>query len=82
MQVWVSYRLTRQAARPAQADVPGDPQEDCGGVGSEEYTEMLELVEMELRELLDLYEFPGDDTPIIVGSALMALEGKDDNELH
>jgi len=55
--------------------------EDCGGVDSEEYTEMLELVEMELRELLDLYEFPGDDTPIIVGSALMALEGKDDNEL-
>jgi elongation factor Tu len=55
--------------------------EDCGGVGSEEYVEMLELVEMELRELLDLYEFPGDDTPIIVGSALMALEGKDDNEL-
>jgi elongation factor Tu len=55
--------------------------EDCGGVGSEEYAEMLELVEMELRELLDLYEFPGDDTPIIVGSALMALEGKDDNEL-
>ena len=55
--------------------------EDCGGVGSEEYAEMLELVEMELRELLDLYEFPGDDTPIIVGSALMALEGRDDNEL-
>ena len=55
--------------------------EDCGGFGSEEYLEMLELVEMELRELLDLYEFPGDDTPIIVGSALMALEGKDDNEL-
>ena len=55
--------------------------EDCGGVGSEEYEEMLELVEMELRELLDLYEFPGDDTPIVVGSALMALEGKDDNEL-
>ena len=55
--------------------------EDCGGVGSEEYNEMIELVEMELRELLDLYEFPGDDTPIIAGSALMALEGKDDNEL-
>jgi elongation factor Tu len=55
--------------------------EDCGGVDSEEYAEMLELVEMELRELLDTYEFPGDDTPIIVGSALMALEGKDDNEL-
>ena len=55
--------------------------EDCGGVDSEEYAEMLELVEMELRELLDTYEFPGDDTPIIVGSALMALEGRDDNEL-
>jgi len=55
--------------------------EDCGGVGSEEYLEMLELVEMELRELLDLYEFPGDDTPIIAGSALMALNGEDDNEL-
>ena len=55
--------------------------EDCGGFGSEEYLEMLELVEMELRELLDLYEFPGDDTPIVVGSALMALEGRDDNEL-
>ncbi len=55
--------------------------EDCGGVGSEEYDEMLELVEMELRELLDTYEFPGDDTPIIAGSALMALNGEDDNEL-
>jgi len=41
--------------------------------------ELLELVEMEVRELLDQYDFPGDDTPIIVGSALMALEGKDDN---
>jgi elongation factor Tu len=37
--------------------------------------ELLELVEMEIRELLDLYEFPGDDTPIIIGSALKALEG-------
>jgi elongation factor Tu len=55
--------------------------EDCGGADSEEYEEMKELVEMELRELLDQYEFPGDDTPIICGSALMALEGKDDNEL-
>ncbi|PCH61633.1 MAG: elongation factor Tu [Gammaproteobacteria bacterium] len=55
--------------------------EDCGGAGSEEYLEMLELVEMELRELLDKYEFPGDDTPIIAGSALMALNGEDDNEL-
>ena len=55
--------------------------EDCGGAGSEEYNEMLELVEMEIRELLDTYEFPGDDTPIIAGSALMALNGEDDNEL-
>jgi len=37
--------------------------------------ELLELVEMEVRELLDAYEFPGDDTPIIIGSALKALEG-------
>ena len=37
--------------------------------------ELLELVEMEVRELLDTYEFPGDDTPIIIGSALKALEG-------
>jgi elongation factor Tu len=37
--------------------------------------ELVELVEMEVRELLDSYDFPGDDTPIIVGSALKALEG-------
>jgi len=37
--------------------------------------ELLELVEMEVRELLDSYDFPGDDTPIIIGSALKALEG-------
>ena len=37
--------------------------------------ELLELVEMEVRELLQKYEFPGDDTPIITGSALKALEG-------
>ena len=37
--------------------------------------ELLELVEMEVRELLDQYEFPGDDTPLVVGSALKALEG-------
>ncbi|WP_027830869.1 elongation factor Tu [Marinobacter sp. HL-58] len=43
--------------------------------------ELLELVEMEVRELLSQYDFPGDDTPIITGSALMALEGKDDNEM-
>jgi len=39
--------------------------------------ELLELVEMEVRELLDMYEFPGDDTPIIRGSALEALEDPD-----
>jgi len=43
--------------------------------------ELLELVEMEVRDLLSMYDFPGDDTPIITGSALMALEGRDDNEM-
>ena len=43
--------------------------------------ELLELVEMEVRDLLSTYDFPGDDTPIIIGSALMALEGRDDNGL-
>jgi len=42
--------------------------------------ELMELVEMEVRELLDSYDFPGDDTPIIKGSALKALEG-DDSEI-
>ncbi|TDJ33214.1 MAG: elongation factor Tu [Gammaproteobacteria bacterium] len=42
--------------------------------------ELIELVEMEVRELLDQYEFPGDDTPIILGSALKALEG-DESEI-
>jgi len=37
--------------------------------------ELLELVEMEVRELLDVYDFPGDDTPLVIGSALKALEG-------
>ncbi|WP_425408858.1 elongation factor Tu [Hyphococcus sp.] len=41
--------------------------------------ELLELVEMEVRELLSSYEFPGDDIPIIKGSALAALEGRDEN---
>ena len=40
--------------------------------------ELLELVELEIRELLTSYEFPGDDIPIIKGSALAALEGKDE----
>ncbi len=41
--------------------------------------ELLELVEMEIRELLSSYDFPGDDIPVISGSALAALEGRDDN---
>ena len=40
--------------------------------------ELLELVEMEIRELLSEYDFPGDDIPIVKGSALAALEGRDD----
>ncbi|KTT28765.1 elongation factor Tu, partial [Pseudomonas oryzihabitans] len=43
--------------------------------------ELLELVEMEVRDLLNTYDFPGDDTPIVIGSALMALNGQDDNEM-
>jgi elongation factor Tu len=42
--------------------------------------ELIELVEMEVRELLDEYGFPGDDTPIVVGSALKALENPEDEE--
>ncbi|MGD1954911.1 MAG: GTP-binding protein, partial [Sphingomonadales bacterium] len=41
--------------------------------------ELLELVELEIRELLSDYDFPGDDIPIVAGSALAALEGRDDN---
>ena len=41
--------------------------------------ELLELVELEIRELLSEYDFPGDDIPIVSGSALAALEGRDDN---
>ena len=76
--------LSRQVGVPFivvflnKADLLAD---DCGGVGTEEYNEMLELVEMELRELLSTYDFPGDDTPIIAGSALMALNGQDENGL-
>jgi elongation factor Tu len=40
--------------------------------------ELLDLVELEMRELLSVYEFPGDDIPVIRGSALAALEGKDE----
>ncbi len=42
--------------------------------------ELLELVEMEVRDLLSTYEFPGDDTPIVTGSALKALEGEDSEQ--
>ncbi|MDB4130430.1 elongation factor Tu, partial [Amylibacter sp.] len=41
--------------------------------------ELLELVEMEIRELLSAYDYPGDDIPIVAGSALAALEDRDDN---
>ena len=41
--------------------------------------ELLELVEMEIRELLNQYDYPGDDIPIVAGSALAALEDRDDN---
>ena len=47
----------------------------CDQVDDEE---LLELVEMEVRELLSLHEFPGDDIPIVRGSALCALEGRED----
>jgi len=47
----------------------------CDAVDDEE---LLELVEMEVRELLSAHEFPGDDVPVVRGSALMALEGKEE----
>src|ERR1041385_6929726 len=61
--------LARQVGVPAmvvfmnKADAVDDP-------------ELLELVELEVRELLSAYEFPGDDIPVIIGSALKALEGE------
>ncbi|MCB9948645.1 MAG: elongation factor Tu [Rhodospirillaceae bacterium] len=51
----------------------------CDQVDDEE---LLELVELEVRELLSSYEFPGDDIPIVKGSALVALEGGDDKMGH
>ena len=51
----------------------------CDQVDDEE---LLELVEMEVRETLDFYEFPGDDTPIIKGSALIALTCESDDPNH
>ncbi len=44
--------------------------------------ELLELVEMEIRELLDQYEFPGDDIPVICGSALKAMEGDEEQKAN
>jgi len=44
--------------------------------------ELLELVEMEIRELLDKYEFPGDDIPVIYGSALKAMEGDEEQKAN
>ncbi len=44
--------------------------------------ELLELVEMEIRELLDQYEFPGDEIPVIMGSALKALEGDEEHKAN
>lgn len=44
--------------------------------------ELLELVEMEIRELLSAYEFPGDDIPVVMGSALKALEGDADHKAN
>ena len=61
--------LARQVGVPAmvvflnKADMVDDP-------------ELIELVEMEVRELLSSYDFPGDDIPVVVGSALKALEGE------
>src|SRR5437763_640024 len=48
------------------------------GTSGHDDPELLELVELEVRELLSRYEFPGDDIPIVKGSALAALEGRDD----
>ncbi|KAL0700676.1 hypothetical protein Bca4012_056798 [Brassica carinata] len=48
------------------------------GIDVVDNPELLELVEMELRELLSFYKFPGDDIPIIRGSALSALQGTND----
>ena len=49
----------------------------CDQLDADELEEFAELVEMEVRELLNEYEFPGDDVPVIRGSALLALEGAD-----
>ena len=63
--------LARQVGVPALAVFLNK----CDQVDDEE---LIELVEMEVRELLDFYEFPGDDTPIVQGSALCALDGSNE----
>ena len=72
-QTWEHILLARQVGVPAmvvflnKADMVDDP-------------ELIELVEMEVRDLLSSYEYPGDDIPIVVGSALKALEGDPEYE--
>ena len=64
-------------AKCHEQGVAAYPEEACGFItGSRDDPELLELVEMELRELLDEYGFPGDDTPIVQGSALNALNAE------
>ena len=70
-------------ARAHSAGAPGWRSGD-GGLpeqgGQVDDEELLELVELEVRELLSSYEFPGDDIPIVKGSALAALGGRDDSD--
>ena len=74
-------RPTTTPARTRPHAVPplSRPQPDTPSkVDQVDDEELLELVEMEVRELLDFYEFPGDDIPIVRGSALCAVNGTDD----
>jgi elongation factor Tu len=59
-----------------KADTVEDPSGAAGRSHGGESTELLDLVELEVRELLKSYQFPGDDIPVVRGSALMALEDK------
>ena len=71
------YRILSLAAITSIIAAPVHAQE---GNEARSLGELLELVEMEVRDLLSSYEFPGDDTPIITGSALKALEGDDSEQ--
>jgi elongation factor Tu len=64
--------LGRQVGIPARVVI-------LNNVDQVDDDELLELVEMEVRELLSMYDYPGDDIPIVAGSALAALEGRDEN---